>query len=175
MKKYIRYVAIATLLLPPFLAIYSGSNAQEPGKVIPVVDAAGSEPQPISPPQTQDISDEISIKVKGKNASSLILVLVELTDRPLAQIYAEMVAVPRNSKNQEQLLARAATRTQSSMIKEKQQRLAAVLTGPAIGGREIYGHRRPVAAVLDSVASARFYWLHIPSPKAATGQRTPKS
>lgn len=80
------------------LAIYSGSKAQGPAKVIPVVDGGGLEPQAISALDKQDISDKIPIELKRDNDSGLILVLVELTDRPLAQIYAEIAAQAKLNK-----------------------------------------------------------------------------
>src|SRR5882724_9680013 len=155
MNKYNRYYLVAVFLLAPFVLFYTASKAQRRVADVPVSDGRESSPPTTSTSQTLDVSQEIPLTVKGNDAARVIPVLVELIDRPLAQIYAEVVATPHSSKNQEQAMASAATQTQSSVIEAKQLQLAATLEGPGIGGAEIYRVKSALNGIAIMVSASK--------------------
>src|SRR5262245_18826405 len=87
-------------------------------------------------------------------------VLVEMKDAPAAQVYAEIMADKTRLMLQRRFAARAATRLRVEQISQKQQQLAAVLTGSRFNAREIYRVQRVLSGIAIEVSEDRLAELH---------------
>ncbi|HEY6327882.1 MAG TPA: S8 family serine peptidase, partial [Blastocatellia bacterium] len=121
-------------------------------------------PSVLKPGPEIKISQE---KIEAAKQQKIVNVLIELVDEPAVKIYARQMAVQGLSTEQKKAAAAAATRTQINLLKERQQAIASVVTGPEFGAKEIYRVQRAINGIAIQIESSKLEALrNLPGVKA---------
>ena len=157
-----RVFPVAGLILLAFAPAANAQTVENQARTVPGLSTGQS--RPLGSGQELKIPAE---KLEAAKQSKTVNVLIELEDEPAVKTYAREMGRQELSIEQRKTAAAAASRTQINLIKERQQALASIVTGPQFGGKELYRVQRAMNGVAIRVDSEKLDELRkLPGVKA---------